>query len=165
MEHVPSFSRDGQWIYFSSTRSGQYQVWKVPVPGGEPVQVTKDGGWLGQESGDGADLYLTATAAVGALVPLWRMPSAGGPAVKVLEGVLNGSFEVVDQGVYYIDQPLPKATLQFFDFASRRSVTIASNLGDAADINGLAASQDGRAILYARRDSAVDDLMLVENVR
>jgi Tol biopolymer transport system component len=165
MEHVPSFSRDGKWIYFSSTRSGQYQVWKVPSTGGEPVQVTKDGGWVGEESADGAYLHFTATPAVGARVPLWRMPTAGGPAVKVVEGILNGAFSVVGQGIYYIDQPAAEATLQFFDFANRRSVTIARDLGDADEIGGLAASPDGRITFYARRDSAVDDLMLVENVR
>jgi len=165
MEHAPNFSRDGKWIYFSSTRSGDYQVWKIPVSGGEPVQVTTDGGWLSQESADGAYLYFTATPAVGARTPLWRMPTAGGPAVKVLEGVLNGSLGVVERGIYYIDQPSTKATIQFFDFASGRSVTIARDLGDAAEIAGFAASPDGRTILYARRDSAVDDLMLVENVR
>ena len=72
---------------------------------------------------------------------------------------------MVERGIYYIDQPPANATLQFFDFASRRSVTIARNLGDAADVGGFAASPDGRTILYARRDSSVDDLMLVENFR
>ncbi|HET6348476.1 MAG TPA: S9 family peptidase [Candidatus Krumholzibacteria bacterium] len=34
------WSPDGKWIYFTSTRSGSSQVWKVPVAGGEAVQVT-----------------------------------------------------------------------------------------------------------------------------
>ena len=164
MEHVPSFSRDGKWIYFSSSRSGQQQVWKVAVSGAEPVQVTKDGGFISQESVDGADLYFASSPAVGALVPLWRAPSAGGPAVKVLDGVLNGAFGVVDRGIYYIDQASTKSTLRFFDFASRRSVTIADDLGNTAEGGGFAASRDGRTILFARRDSSVDDLMLVERL-
>ncbi|MBA3297261.1 MAG: PD40 domain-containing protein [Acidobacteria bacterium] len=36
MEHVPNFSSDGKWIYFSSNRSGRHQVWKVPVDGWRP---------------------------------------------------------------------------------------------------------------------------------
>ena len=47
-----------------------------PVSGGEPVQVTKDGGWLSEESADGAYLYFTATPAVGARTPLWRIPTS-----------------------------------------------------------------------------------------
>jgi eukaryotic-like serine/threonine-protein kinase len=164
-DHVPNFSRDGKWIYFSSTRSGQYQVWRVPLSGGEPVQVTKDGGWVSQESADGAYLFFTAAPAVGAQTPLWRTPTAGGPAVKVLEGVLNSAFEVIQGGICYIDGQPTNSTLQFFDFASRRSVTIAGDLGNTADVGGFAASPDGRTVLYARRDSSVDDLMLVENFR
>ena len=52
---VPSWSRDGRWIYFSSTRGsdGEFQVWKMPVEGGQPIQVTKKGGWEAFESFDG----------------------------------------------------------------------------------------------------------------
>jgi hypothetical protein len=52
---------------------------------------------------------------------------------------------------------------RFFDFASRVSTIVARGLGDIAF--GITASSDGRTILYARRDSAVDDLMLVDNFR
>lgn len=38
---VPNWSRDGDWIYFASNRSGEYQVWKVPASGGEPTLVTR----------------------------------------------------------------------------------------------------------------------------
>jgi eukaryotic-like serine/threonine-protein kinase len=165
MEHVPIFSRDGKWIYFSSTRSGQYQVWKVAVSGGEPVQVTKEGGWLAEESTDGTSLYFSATPAVAASVPVWRMPASGGAAVKLLDGVLNGAFSVVERGIYYIDQSSPKATLRFFDFAGRGAATIARDLGNVSEIGGCTASLDGRMIFYARRDSSVDDLMLVEHFR
>ena len=40
----PSWSRNGHWIYFGSTRSGESQIWKVPVEGGQSVQVTRTGG-------------------------------------------------------------------------------------------------------------------------
>jgi len=43
-EHGPSFSRDGRWIYFASFRTGRYEVWKVPVTGGDPIQITHTGG-------------------------------------------------------------------------------------------------------------------------
>jgi hypothetical protein len=53
--------------------------------------------------------------------------------------------------------------LQFFDFSPGKPSTVARNIGDVR--MGLTASPDGRTILYSRVDSAVDDLMLVENFR
>jgi Tol biopolymer transport system component len=41
---LPSWSRDGGWIYFGSDRSGTWQVWKAPSEGGQAVQVTQHGG-------------------------------------------------------------------------------------------------------------------------
>jgi hypothetical protein len=65
-----------------------------------------------------------------------------------------------------IDGPARERRLQFFDFDTRRSTAVA-RLGDLGEFGsaGLTASSDGRFVLYARRDSSVDDLMLVENVR
>jgi hypothetical protein len=44
-------------------------------------------------------------------------------------------------------------------------VTVTRDPGVADEIGGMGVSRNGRTILYARRDSAVDDLMLVENSR
>lgn len=37
----PRFSPDGTWIGFISRRSGQPQLWRIPVAGGEAQQVTR----------------------------------------------------------------------------------------------------------------------------
>ncbi len=160
-DRVPNFSRDGKWIYFSSNRTGENQIWKIPASGGEAVQVTKNVGYVALESPDGAYLYYTQTASPPSA--LWRLPTSGGQPVKVLEGIVFRAFVVLERGIYYIDQPSGEAQLQFFDFATSRSTTVARNLGDIR--NGLAASPDGRTILYSRVDASVDDLMLVENFR
>ncbi len=39
-ESSPRWSPDGHSVYFISTRSGSSQVWRVPFPSGQPVQVT-----------------------------------------------------------------------------------------------------------------------------
>jgi len=160
-DHVPSFSRDGQWIYFSSTRSGEYQIWKIPASGGEAVQVTHNVGYAAFESPDGAYVYYTQTSVEPSA--LWRLPASGGQPAKVLEGVVLRAFVVLEKGIYYIDQPSGEYRLRFFDFPTGKSTTVARNL-DNVDL-GLTASPDGRTILYSRVDSSVDDLMLVENFR
>jgi dipeptidyl aminopeptidase/acylaminoacyl peptidase len=37
----PQWSADGAWLYFSSSRSGSSQVWRIRPTGGEAEQVTK----------------------------------------------------------------------------------------------------------------------------
>ncbi|HYW43314.1 MAG TPA: DUF5050 domain-containing protein [Bryobacteraceae bacterium] len=159
-EPVASFSRDGKWIYFSSNRTGEFQIWKGPTAGGEPVQVTHNVGYVAFESPDGACLYYTQTPDASAL---WRLPTSGGQPVKVVEGVIQRAFAVLEKGIYYIDQPSVETWLQFYDFATARSTTVARNLGDVE--LGLTVSPDGRTILYTRLDSSVNDLMLVEDFR
>jgi Tol biopolymer transport system component/DNA-binding winged helix-turn-helix (wHTH) protein len=56
-DSVPSWSKDGTWVYFSSGRSRSNQVWKVPSSGGPAVQVTFKGGLEAMESEDGKTLY------------------------------------------------------------------------------------------------------------
>src|SRR5687767_2663202 len=166
LDHVPSFSSDGKWIYFGSNRTGRYQVWKTPLSGGDALQVTWDGGFLSRESPDGAYLYYNMqSAAAGGSTDLWRIPTSGGQPVKALENVNGSTFEVLERGIYYIETKSGESRLQFYDFASRKSTIVARNLGDVPTTGGLAASPDGRTILYSRLDSSVDDLMLVENFR
>ena len=168
VDHVPSFSRDGKWIYFGSSRTGQNQVWKIPVSGGDAAPVTRDGGFISFESPDGAYLYYSIpAAAVGMSMSnaVWRLPVSGGRAVKILENVHGSVFGVLERGIYYVEIIKDEGRLQFYDFALRRSTTVARKLGDVFFAGGLAASTDGRTILYSLVASSVDDLMLVENFR
>jgi hypothetical protein len=113
------------------------------------------------EAPNSAYLYYTQTSDT--VSPLWRLPTSGGRPVKVLEEVFPGAFVVLEEGIYYIDVRSGGARLQFFDFATGRSSTVARSLGRV--MIGLTTSPDGRTILYSRQDSSIDDLMLVENFR
>lgn len=175
LDALPSFSRDGKWIYFCSNRTGQQlqTIWKVPAAGGEAIQVTRSAGQAPLESPDGAYLYYVET--LDRPSALWRLPVAGGVAEKVLDGVYLANYVVLTRGIYYIDRPSGQAgthyvdlpsgetRLQYFDFATRKSTTLARDLGNV-DLP-LTVSADGRTILYPRMDSSVNDLMLVANFR
>jgi Tol biopolymer transport system component len=155
------FSRDGRWIYFTSNRTGNFQIWKMPATGGDAIQITRNGGWIVSEAPDGAHLYYIDIPMTPK--PVWRVPVAGGEPVKVVDGVVGWFFQAAEKGIYYAEQPAGQTRLMFYDFATRRSTTIAGNLGQIEFAPGV--SPDGRTILYSRVDSTVDDLMLVENFR
>jgi Tol biopolymer transport system component len=149
----------GKTLYFSSMRSGDYRIWKMPVNGGDAVQVTTtQGGGGGVESADGADLYYNTVAVVGSV---WRQRLAGGEPLKVLDGVVWFNWFLLDKGIYYVDRPGAETRLQYFNLATGRSTTIAHSLGEVGA--GLTVSHDGKTILFTRQDSSADDLMLVEN--
>src|SRR4029079_18995288 len=90
--------------------------------------------------------YLYYTQTSGSASALWRLPTSGGQPVKVLEGVVQRAFAVLEKGIYYIDQPSEEARLQFFDFATGKSTTVARHLGPVS--LGLTVSRDGRASFY-----------------
>ena len=168
----PSFSRDGHWIYFSAgLERGELRIWKVPSAGGAPVQVTNNAGSIAIESYGGDLFYVDNANGPGSV---WRLPQGGAPAVKVVEGVVLGNFDVVEEGLYYIDRvsgeagsfsdrPDGETRLRYFDFATSRSTTVASNLGTIG--LGLSATRDGRTVFFTRVDSSTDELILVDNFR
>jgi dipeptidyl aminopeptidase/acylaminoacyl peptidase len=162
---VPSWSRDGRWIYFASYRSGgDEQVWKVPAEGGEAVQITKKGGFAAFESPDSKFVYYTKFDSSG----LWRVPVEGGEEIMVLnqpKAGYWGYWAVADDGIYFVDPDAkPQAAIEFFSFATSRVTQVgALDKSPYKWVAGLAVSPDGRWILYSQIDQIDNNIVLVEN--
>jgi hypothetical protein len=43
---LPNWSRDGNSIYFTSKRTGQFEIWRTPVQAGIEGQITRNGGYV-----------------------------------------------------------------------------------------------------------------------
>jgi hypothetical protein len=112
------------------------------------------------EGPDGRFVYYTQAPSRGAL---WRVPSTGGSAVKLLDDVMRSAFDVVDDGIYYLAESSGQSRLEFLDFATNRSSIVADDLGRVQPF--LAVAPDRRTILYTRVDASGDDLMLVNRFR
>jgi Tol biopolymer transport system component len=155
---LSSWSHDGLWIYFASDRSGQYEIWKAPKDGGEPVQVTRSGGYTSSESPDGKYIYYTKfSAQSGYYQPgLFRMPAQGGEETQVLEGPVAISFGVTSKGVYFQSNA---KTIRFLDAATGKTSTIAELDKPGGNI------ADDAYVVWTQRDHASQDLMLVEGFR
>jgi Tol biopolymer transport system component/DNA-binding winged helix-turn-helix (wHTH) protein len=156
---IPSWSRDGRWIYFTSGRMGRLEIFKINASGGPVVQVTKHGGVAATESPDGSELYYNKTGETGGL---WKMPVQGGAEQKILDSVYDRNYFVTARGIYFETRKLSSAQARYFDFGSRRITRIASYRGGCP---GLAVSPDERWLLVAPIDLVAGDLMLVENFR
>jgi Tol biopolymer transport system component len=158
----PSWSRDGNSMYFYSDRGGSFQLWKTQVSGGPPVQVTRNGGVFGAESADGQFLYYSKFEKKG----LWRMPLTGGEEVQVLDqppGDAWWNWTLTPKGIYFLEDS-NRATrgLNFFEFATRKTMSIAAVNNTSF---GLTASPDGKSLLYAHYEpeSEESNIMLVKN--
>jgi Tol biopolymer transport system component/predicted Ser/Thr protein kinase len=156
---MPSWSWDGKWIYFDSTRSQTREIWRVPAPGGsapgEPTQLTRNGGAGPVESPDGKSVYYAKT------LSLWRIPINGGEENRVLDSLVGPfGFEVTAKGIYFI--PRAEAVVRFLDFQSKTIHTVTKLEQPWAD---LTVSPDGRSILFSKTDTRTSDILLVEKFR
>ena len=160
---IPSWSRDGQWIYFCK-EGDTNQIWRIPVDGGEAVQVTKNGGGAAVESMDGKHLFYTEEIGASGL---WKLPLEGGEETKVLESVNTFSFQPFEDGIYYMAPPDEGGAnaIRFLDFATGQSKDILEIEGRSFGRGQLAVSADRKTFLYTQRGAPSSDLMLVENFR
>jgi Tol biopolymer transport system component len=100
---MPTFTRDGRSIYFSSARSGQLEIWRMPAGGGRAVQITTSGGLQPFESADRQRIFYKALDGS----RIQSVPAGGGPASDVT-GPLHtfpSGIAVTSDGVYYEAPP------------------------------------------------------------
>jgi Tol biopolymer transport system component/DNA-binding winged helix-turn-helix (wHTH) protein len=160
---APNWSRDGKWIYFySSHEKGALQLWKVPVRGGSPVKVTRNGGVYAAESDDGHFLYYSKFEEPG----VWRMQLNGGKEERILdqpEGHDWFNWALSPSGIYLLSSAgNQKQRIEFFDFGTRKRTLITYV---ERPIFGLALAPDGKSLLYGQNDSEDYEIMLVKNFR
>jgi Tol biopolymer transport system component len=98
-KQMPTWSRDGRWIYFRSDREAAQEVWRIPATGGSEERVTHGGGNLAYESTDGKTLFFTRAPAN---APLFALPLAGGQERRLLECVPPWGFAVGPAGIYHV---------------------------------------------------------------
>jgi Tol biopolymer transport system component/DNA-binding winged helix-turn-helix (wHTH) protein len=161
----PSWSHDGKWIYFTSNRSGQWQIWKTPNQGGEVLQLTRQGGFSGFESSDGKSIYYAKTASE---PDIWRLQLEDGEETAVSPPLhLNQwtGWALVDKGIFFVREgPEAHPVLRFLDFATNRMKDIAP-LDKQPWPLWVSASADGKSALYQHVDMDVSNVMALENFR
>lgn len=98
---VASSSRDGQWVYFCSDRSGPYQIYRMPATGGPEIQVTSGGGFNAIESYDGKFLIYNRNEI------LWRKDLETGEESRIPELAeinVGRYWDLTPEAIYYVPQ-------------------------------------------------------------
>ena len=95
----PTWSRDGEWIYFSWSRSDSRDIWRVRVRTGATERVTRGGGFIARESADGRTLFYISKSVHS---PVMAQPLAGGAPTTAVACVTGTAFSVNPQGIYYV---------------------------------------------------------------
>ena len=125
--------------------------------------MTRGGGSNPRESPDGKTLYYYVNQS------LMAMPLTGsGPATLVLDTLTSQTYQVVSDGVYYIERSIRMDSkgqheVRFRDFRTGKDRVVGSFSGF---INlHLSVSPDRKTILFSHSPQSGSDLMLIENFR
>ena len=154
-EGSPVFSPDGSALYFQSDASGDDQLWRVALSGGDPVQISRAPGGISGFllSPDGANVALWADRPVGAKTLDDQKADAPADA---------GSGRVYDQlFVRHWDKWSDGQRSQIFvmPVAGGPAVSVMGDLvGDAPSkpfggAEEIAWSRDGRTLFFALREA------------
>jgi Tol biopolymer transport system component len=165
---VGTWSRDGRSIYFNSNRGGSSQIWRIPAEGGEAVQVTRAGGYYGEESWDGRYLYYANHHSTPGI---WRVPVGGGDETEVVPAPIGrwGDWALSRSGIYYCTRRARRGrsreyTIHYLDLESG-DVTEQFRKEGAFGQLWLAVSPGEEWILFGEVPAWQSELMLVENFR
>jgi Tol biopolymer transport system component/DNA-binding winged helix-turn-helix (wHTH) protein len=164
---APSWSHDGRWIYFASSRSGSLEIWKMPVAGGSAARVTRNGGFEAFESANGGWLYYLKGRS---LPGIWRVPVDGGDETPLPTHDQAGMWRcwrTAAGGIYYATAAGPPGLrIEFMDLSTGAIREIAQ-MTKAPDpgIPSLAVAPDGRQLLYAQYDQSGSNIMMVEDLK
>jgi Tol biopolymer transport system component/DNA-binding winged helix-turn-helix (wHTH) protein len=161
---LPRWSPDGRWIYFGSNRSGAWQIWRVPSVGGTAEQVTRQGGFVGVASLDGQWLYFAKDDAAG----IWRVPIGGGDEQQIVNQPANGYWgywDLVKNGIYYLDQSTSPAAIGFADLNGGHRVKLHTLDHNPPPFAGITVAPDESFLLYNEETELGSHITLVDGFR
>jgi Tol biopolymer transport system component len=171
IDGVPTWSRDGRWIYFASTRAGMIaDIWRIPAGGGEAVQLTRHGGFEPRESSDGRYLFYLdrppSGVASSGTARLMRLPLSGGQEELVLERVRPFLWSVTDTGIVFVTREPDFDAIDVYRFSDQQVARI-GRLGFRlpGSYTHMTVSRDGRWALATKMVQFDVDLMRVDNFR
>ena len=163
--NVPTWSRDGKSIYFSSNRTGRMELWKQDLGSGVADQVTQHGGFSALESYDGKYLLLREVLQSRNLAHAanWRRRGANHRSARgVVLGALGHHRQRPLFFRYGCIAPARDQVLRLPNAPNNTSITDRRQ-AEVLD-SGVSASRNGHTIYYAA-EYANPTIMITENIQ
>jgi hypothetical protein len=167
---VPSWSRDGKWIYFVSheVEAVGQRIFRCPAGGGDAVDMTvrpANYSYGPIESHDGKTVYFTASG-IGAATILHTV-SVNDPRTESVLGEMPPFYgttlwDLVPGGIYFVPVDEPRS-VRYFDFATKKVRQVFEI--DKDFFWGLSVSPNARWILYSQVDDLKSEILLVDHFR
>jgi Tol biopolymer transport system component/serine/threonine protein kinase len=162
-ETLLSWAADGRSLYMMSDRTGDWEIWSIPIEGGTATRVTQGGGLRAQESADGQYLYYAND------VPeVWRRSlraQKDDERITTLTGAhWGGDWVVAAQGIYYLnEQSAGAAGIDFLPFGepASRAVRVLSLTAPGRGFSMFAVAPDESWLVWTQDDYRNSDVMMI----
>jgi Tol biopolymer transport system component/DNA-binding winged helix-turn-helix (wHTH) protein len=173
-DFMPSWSHDGQWIFFTSERPAQNptsqicQIWKIRAEGGDAQQVTLQGGTEPFQSADGKRLFYVRDEKI------WTkdLPSGREAQLEALAPYRVDRYWSLSPSAIYILVPenITSSRILSLDLPLRgRPVNQAVKIihevsgSQVKYVSGLSISPDGKRMVISLIDKSFSSISAISN--
>lgn len=143
----PRVSPDNRFIFFTSTRSGANQVWRMKIDGSDQTQLTSaEGGYPRFVSLDGKWIYYLS----GIHQTLWKIAADGGEEIQVEEKRLFSPAFSPDGNLlaYYFRDQDKQVKIAVMSLADKKILKTFLLLNGKTSVSEIVWSNDSRALNY-----------------
>lgn len=157
-ELSPSYSRDGSAIYFSSDRTGEFQLFRLTLGSGAITQVTRGGAMIGTESLDGTALIFFGFGPQPQFSRKVLPDGEEDPLVPIDNARAVFSWTLGRRHLYFLTDSFYRLDLKTKKI---EKLAEAERLPSAAEAT-LALTPNEFSLLFARLDVDSSDLMMID---
>lgn len=152
----PHYATDGNSLFARA----HFFIYRVPLLGGNPQEMTEQGGAPITQSRDGRYLYFSQSRMSTTIARLDLQTGHQDELISSLVPGYSDAWALGSRGIFFLGQEHNYPAVRFFNFATDREEHIADFPGDLpqVEMSGFAVSPDGKNLLVVRADPMPSDV-------
>jgi Tol biopolymer transport system component/DNA-binding winged helix-turn-helix (wHTH) protein len=152
----PQYATDGKSLFARA----HFFIYRIPLPGGDPKEVTEQGGAPIAQSQDGRYLYFPQGRMSTTIA---RLDLQSGHQDELTSSLVPGysdAWALSSRGIFFLGQENNQPAVRFFNFADGREEHIADFPADLpqVEMSGFGISPDGKRLWVVRADPMPSDM-------